>query len=304
MKRLAASDDNRSMFGGSAKAPTKLCAQPSLPVLGNLQDYCIFLDFDGALVEIADRPDNVRIDAAMLQFLENLRDASGHALALVSGRDIGVIDRLIHPLILPVAGVHGLQRRDAAGRLHSPVIDQSVVESMAAEAAAAFRLEPGVVIEKKTGAVAIHFRLRPDFEKRCHAFARKISGARADLHLIEGKMVCEIRVSGSDKGGVVDAFLDERPFKGKTPIYAGDDATDEPAFAAVNARGGLSVKVGGGRTVARFRAKDIPDLRHWLEGLVAMTRGAGVQGRRNDRNESGVAVARAGRPSLSREARA
>jgi len=303
MKRLAASDDNRSMFGGSAKAPPELCAQPSLPAIGDLQDHCLFLAFDGALVEIADHPDAVRIDAAMLQFLENLRDASGRALALVSGRDIGVIDRLIHPLILPVAGVHGLQRRDAGGRLHSPVIDQSVVESIAAEAKAAFRLEPGIVIEKKTGAVAIHFRLRPDFEKRCRAFVRKSLRARSDLHLIEGKMVFEVRLSGPDKGAVVDVFLDERPFKGKTPIYVGDDATDEPAFAAVNARGGLSVKVGAGRTVARFRAKDTADLRHWLEGLVGTTGGAGVQGRRNDRNEPGVAVPHAGRPSLHREAR-
>jgi trehalose 6-phosphate phosphatase len=269
MKRLAASDDNRSMLDGSAKAPTKFLARSGLPVLGDLGEYCVFLAFDGTLVEIADRPDDVRIDAATLRLLENLRDASGRALALVSGRDIGVIDRLIHPLILPVAGVHGLQRRDAAGRLHSPVIDQSVVESIAAEAAAAFCLEPGVAIEKKTGAVAIHFRLRPDFEKPCRAFVRKILRAREDLHLIEGEMVCEIRVSGSDKGAVIDAFLDERPFKGRTPIFAGDDAADEPAFEAVNARGGLSIKVGAGPTVAGFRAKTILDLRQWLEGLVA-----------------------------------
>ncbi|MBB4200331.1 trehalose 6-phosphate phosphatase [Rhodoblastus sphagnicola] len=269
MKWLAASGDDRSMFDRSAKAPTELLAQPDLPVLGDPQTYCIFLDFDGTLVEIADRPEDVRIDPTMLQFLENLRDASGRALALVSGRDIGVIDRLIHPLILPVAGVHGLQRRDAAGRLHSPIIDQSIVEAIAAEAAAAFRLEPGVVIEKKTGAVAIHFRLRPDFEKPCLAFARKILRTRSDLNLIEGKMVCEIRLSGSDKGAVVDAFLIERPFKGKTPIFAGDDATDEPAFATVNARDGLSIKVGAGPTVARFCVKTIHDLRDWLEGLMA-----------------------------------
>jgi trehalose 6-phosphate phosphatase len=269
MKRLAASGDNRTMIEGTAKAPTQICDQPGLPVLDDPQDYCIFLDFDGALAEIANRPDEVRIDCATLQFIENLRDASGRALALVSGRDIGVIDRLLYPLILPVAGVHGLQRRDAAGRLHSPVIDRSVVEAIAARAEAAFRLQPGVAIERKSGAVAIHFRLRPDFEKSCRAFVRKILRERPDLRLIEGKMVLEIRPSGSDKGAVVEAFLNQRPFKGRTPIFAGGDATDEPAFAAVNARGGLSIKVGAGPTFARFRAKNSLDLRHWLEGLMA-----------------------------------
>jgi trehalose 6-phosphate phosphatase len=269
MTRLAASADKSSIIDKKGKPPTAICARPGLPVLGDPQTYCIFLDFDGTLVEIADRPDDVRIDSATLRFLENLREATGRALALVSGRDIGVIDRLIHPLILPVAGVHGLQRRDAAGRLHSPAIDQSVVESIALEAAEAFRLEPGVAIEKKTGAVAIHFRLRPDFEKSCRAFVRRILSERSDLHLIEGKMVCELRLSGSDKGAVVEAFLNERPFKGRTPIFAGDDATDEPAFAAVNALGGLSIKVGAGPTVARYRVNTIPDLRAWLEGLTA-----------------------------------
>ena len=160
-------------------------ARRMLPSIDDLEQYCVFLDFDGTLVEIEDRPDDVRIDAATLQLIERLRDKVGRALALVSGRDIHVIDRLLYPLVLPVAGVHGLQRRDASGRLHSPVIDQNVVEAIAAQVQAEFRSEPGVVIEQKTGAVAIHFRLRPDFEKKCHALARKIIRGRPDLHIIE-----------------------------------------------------------------------------------------------------------------------
>jgi len=244
-------------------------ARPMPPSSVDLNQSCIFLDFDGTLVEIEDRPDDVRLDKATLKLIERLRDRVGRALALVSGRDIHVIDRLMFPLVLPVAGVHGLQRRDAAGRLHSPVIDQNAVEAIAAQLDSAFAAEPGVVIEKKTGAVAIHFRLRPDFESRCLAVARKIIGDRPDLHLIEGKMVCEIRLHGNDKGAVIAAFLEERPFKGRKPIFVGDDATDEPGFVAVNARDGLSIKIGADLTAAKYRAATILDLRAWLEDLVA-----------------------------------
>ena len=140
-------------------------ARHMLPSIDDLGQYCIFLDFDGTLVEIEDRPDDVRIDAETLQWIERLRDKVGRALALVSGRDIHVIDRLLYPLVLPVAGVHGLQRRDAAGRLHSPIIDQDVVEAIAASVEAAFHSEPGVVIERKTGAVAIHYPAAPRFRE-------------------------------------------------------------------------------------------------------------------------------------------
>jgi len=239
------------------------------PSIDDLEQYCVFLDFDGALVEIEDRPDDVRIDAATLQFIERLRDRVGRALALVSGRDIHVIDRLLYPLVLPVAGVYGLQRRDASGRLHSPIIDQSIVDAIAAKFEAAFVSEPGVVIERKTGSAAIHFRLRPDFEKRCLAFARKIIRDRPGLHMIKGKMVCEIRLHGNDKGGVIATFLEERPFKGRKPIFAGDDVTDEPGFVAVNASDGVSIKIGDGATAAKFRAANILELRNWLDGLMA-----------------------------------
>jgi trehalose 6-phosphate phosphatase len=239
-----------------------------LPSIDDLEQYCIFLDLDGTLVEIEDRPDDVRIDPATLRFIERLRDKVGRALALLSGRDIHVIDRLLYPLVLPVAGVHGLQRRDASGRLHSPIIDQSIVDAIAAKIEAAFVSEPGVVIERKTGAVAMHFRLRPDFEKRCLALAREIIRDRPGLDMIKGKMVCEIRLHGNDKGAVIATFLEERPFKGRKPIFAGDDATDEPGFVSVNARDGVSIKIGENPTAAKFRAANVLELRNWLNELI------------------------------------
>jgi trehalose 6-phosphate phosphatase len=248
-----------------------------LPPIDDLGQYCIFLDFDGTLVEIADRPDDVRVDASILRFVERLRGKMGGALALITGRDIDVVDRLLHPHVLPVAGVHGLQRRDAAGQLHSPVIDQRIVEAIATDVETTFNEEPGVIIEKKTGAVALHYRLRPDFETRCVALAEKIVSDRPELHLIKGKMVCEIRIDGNDKAAVIEAFLAERPFRGRKPIFAGDDTTDESGFAAVNARGGVSIKIGGSPTSARFRAASVIELRNWFDGHLKDARTSRVQ---------------------------
>ncbi len=248
-----------------------------LPVIDDLERYCVFLDFDGTLVQIQDRPDDVRVEASTLRFIERLQGKVGGAFALISGRDIDVVDRLLHPLVTPVAGVHGLQRRDAEGQLHSPVIDQRIVEAIATDIEAAFNEEPSIIIEKKTGAVALHYRLRPDFETRCLALAETIVRNQPELHLIKGKMVCEIRINGNDKAAVIEAFLAERPFKGRIPIFAGDDATDESGFAAVNAGGGVSIKIGGGPTSAKFRAADVVELRNWFEGLLEAARTSRVK---------------------------
>jgi trehalose 6-phosphate phosphatase len=151
------------------------------------------------------------------------------------------------------------------------------VEAIANDIETTFSEEPGVAIEKKTGAVALHYRLRPDFETRCLALAQKIVDDRPELHLITGKMVCEIRIDGNDKAAVIEAFLAEPPFRGRKPIFAGDDITDESGFGAVNACGGISIKIGGNPTRAMFRATSVLELRNWFEGLLKAARTSRVQ---------------------------
>lgn len=238
-----------------------------LPSIEDIGPFAIFLDFDGTLVELADRPDAVRVDEATLALLEALRARADHALAVVSGRDIAVVDSMLRPLVLPVAGVHGLQRRDAAGRLHCVAFEACELASVALSLEEQIGGEPGVVIEIKTGAVALHYRQRPELELRCRQIVETMLRRRPDLELMHGKMVFEIRAQGSDKGDVIEAFLQEPPFRGRTPIFAGDDLTDEVGFAIVNARGGISIKIGESSTLARFRAASVHELHLWLAEL-------------------------------------
>lgn len=237
-----------------------------LPRIDDLERYAVFLDLDGTLVDLADHPDAVHVHASTLHLLHALEEKTGRALAVISGREIAVVDRLLHPLVLPVAGVHGLERRDAAGHVHSQ--DAASIRPVTFVLEKVIGDEPGVVIERKPGAVALHYRLRPDLERRCCEIVEELVGGRPDLRLLHGKMVFEIAQQGDDKGSVIGAFLTEPPFSGRVPIFAGDDVTDEAGFAAVNAHGGVSIKIGANRTTAQFRAESVQALHDWLSRLV------------------------------------
>ncbi len=237
-----------------------------LPNIEDIERYAIFLDLDGTLAELVAHPDSVQVDHSTLNMLDTLSKKVGRALAVVSGREIAVVDRLLRPLVLPVAGVHGLQRRDARGVIHSR--HTADISSITFDLEKAFGREAGVVIERKPGAIALHFRLRPDLERRCRDIVHGVVEKRADLRLLHGKMVYEIMPRGSDKGGAIQAFLSEPPFLGRRPIFAGDDITDEAGFSVVNARNGISIKIGGGESAARFRAHDVRQFQAWLGGLV------------------------------------
>ena len=85
-----------------------------------------------------------------------------------------------------------------------------------------------------------------------------------------GDMVAELRTPGADKGMAVSAFLREPPFTGATPVFIGDDLTDEDGFVAAKRLGGFGVLVGEPRpTEARYRLADTDAVARWLKGLCA-----------------------------------
>ncbi len=227
----------------------------------------LFLDFDGTLVDIAPQPDAVRVPEALVDTIAKLHEYLGGAVAVISGRPIAQIDEYLAPLRLPVAGVHGAERRTAAGEmdlLSTPPLD---LPERAAHGLA--QRHPALRVESKRGSVALHYRQAPELEKQCVEAMREAVEQTPGLTLLRGKMVVEAKPGGASKGRAIEAFLGEPPFTGRLPVFIGDDITDEVGFSTVQRLGGLGIKVGEGATVAWQRLPDPRAFRDELQAALA-----------------------------------
>lgn len=237
------------------------------------RDWCFFLDVDGTLVDIAAHPDAVTVEPATRELLCDLEDAAGGALALVSGRRLIDLDRLFAPTRFACAGQHGAERRCANGSLVLTGGGGASLPGVAAHLRELATAMPGLLVEDKGLTLSVHYRQAPDRADEARSLAARARDALGRDFVVEhGKMVFEIRAGGHDKGAAIAAFMREAPFAGRMPVFIGDDVSDEPGFAAINARGGLSLKVGGGITQARFGLPDAAAVRLWLAAWIAFCR--------------------------------
>lgn len=226
----------------------------------------LFLDFDGTLVDIAAQPELVHIPPQLPLLLLALQARLGGALAIVTGRQIAEIDQFLAPLRLPIAGEHGARRRTAAGQLFAVAAPDLRPVTAAAQQLA--DQHPGLRVERKEAAVALHYRHAPALEALCRDTLRAAVQQVPGLVLLHGKYVFEAKPAASDKGSAITAFLQEAPFAGRVPVFAGDDVTDEAGFTTVAQLGGLGIKVGAGPTEARHRCASPGALLAWLHSLA------------------------------------
>jgi trehalose 6-phosphate phosphatase len=248
------------------RAPVVLPPPPPL----RAGDIALFLDVDGTLLEIEREPSAVHVPERLCRLLEQLQAATGGALALVSGRTLDQLDRLFSPLRLSAAGLHGLERRNLDLRMERAAPDPRALERARLRLAGFAAAHPGVLLEDKGLTLALHYRQAPAAAADVIAAAElAVADSGGALVLLHGKMVCELKPPGVDKGRAIAAFLAEPPFAGRRPVFAGDDVTDEPGFVTVNQRGGVSIRIGRGPpTAAVFGYSNVRALHTWLRELL------------------------------------
>lgn len=231
----------------------------------------LFTDFDGTLVEIASAPDRIAVASDLPALLQRIAARLDGALAVISGRPLADLTGRLAGYTGAAAGNHGLERRSAGGVIHRPRTDPAleriwpVIHQFAA-------LTPGATIEDKGLAIAIHYRDRPELADTCRRVAeRAVLLSENQLMMLTGKMVVELRPRGTDKGHAVETFFAEPEFRGKRPIFVGDDWTDEAGFAVANRLDGIAIHVGGGESIARYRLDSVASVIRWLDAFLAAT---------------------------------
>jgi trehalose 6-phosphate phosphatase len=241
----------------------------------------VFLDYDGTLTPIVDRPEDALISASMRAAVRAL--AARCSVCVVSGRDRRVVQQLMGIEDLVVAGSHGfdiwrpetgtVEREEGAGF-------EDLVERVTARLREEVGSIDGALIEPKRSSVALHYRLVGEAGRT--RIAAVVDALLADhpgeLKVTPGKMVYEIQPAVDwDKGKAVLYLLELLGLDGDDviPLYLGDDITDEDAFEALGSRGvGILVgetgdpELGARSTAAAFRLRSPEEVEHFLRALA------------------------------------
>jgi trehalose 6-phosphate phosphatase len=234
-------------------------------------DQCaVLLDIDGTLLDLAPTPREVWVPPGLATTLNRLHEKTSGALAFVSGRSLNDIDLIFAPEQFPAVGGHGAEMRIAgdseAVATHAPPMDMELKRRLAGIA----KLSRGILLEDKGYSLALHYRLAPHAEK---AIYEAVSVIRADLpnapiEVLPGKCVCEIKTSGFNKATGVAELMAHQPFKGRRPIFIGDDVTDDAVFAIIPDFGGLAFSVGRRAKGVAHYFDEPRDVREWLARLI------------------------------------
>ncbi|MBR1266885.1 trehalose-phosphatase [Bradyrhizobium sp. AUGA SZCCT0222] len=244
----------------------------------HLSETAILLDIDGTLLELMPTPREVWVPSGLSKTLNRLLARTNGALALVSGRSLNDIDLIFAPDQFPAVGGHGAEMRidpdNESVDSHAPPMDRELKRRLAAIA----KLSPGILLEDKGYSLALHYRLAPHAEKAIYA---AVSLIRADLpnapiEILPGKCVCEIKHSGFTKATGVRELMTREPFKGRRPLFIGDDVTDETVFGIMPDYDGLAFSVGRRAQGVQGHFDSPSDVREFLAHLLDDERDAAL----------------------------
>ena len=232
------------------------------------REASLFLDLDGTLVDLIDRPDNVTTDTELRELLVAVQARLDGRLAVVSGRSLVQLDTILGAALaarLALVASHGAEFR-LGGRVDAPARPPAL-DSVAGEMRAFADRYDGVLLEEKSYGVGLHFRMAPEQGDAALALAATL-GRRHGLFVQQGSAMVELRSAGHDKGDAVRQLMRQSPFADGRPVFLGDDITDEAGFAQASAMGGYGVLVGAPRpSAARFHLAAPAAVRIWLKEL-------------------------------------
>jgi trehalose 6-phosphate phosphatase len=230
------------------------------------EPLALFLDVDGTLLEIAATPDRVRVPSSLRNTLQIAFEREEGAFALLSGRSLDDLDELFSPCVFPASGKHGLEIRVPSGRVIRPELDPSVLDRARRWLGLLQKENRGLLLEDKGVALAMHCRLAPRLAPEVEMVMNEMSEELGDAFIVRpGKCVFELMPRGFDERTAIQMLMKESEFAGRTPVFVGDDPTDEVGFQAVNEMGGHSIRVGKLEdTAARYRFSNVSTVVAWL----------------------------------------
>jgi trehalose 6-phosphate phosphatase len=264
---MVESSSQLSLSDTSPRDPELLNDELLIP---SLEDCALLLDIDGTLLELAPTPSDVWVPPDLQTTLQGLLKRTSGALAMVSGRSIGDIDMIFAPSQFPAVGGHGAEMRVAAAGSVVPSKVSPIDPDLKRRFARIADLSSGILLEDKGYSLALHFRLAPQAER---AIYDAVSAIRADLpeapiEVLPGKSVCEIKPAGFNKASGVHELMTHAPFKGRTPVFLGDDVTDETVFAIMPDMRGFAFSVGRRAKGVAGHFSDPQHVRGWLAQLL------------------------------------
>jgi len=239
-----------------------------LPPIPGLGDLAILLDIDGTILDIAPMPQNVVVPASLRGTLGRLSVLTDGALAFVSGRSLDDVDRLFAPLRLPAIASHGAEFRLVPGDQSDGGPTLALEPPLKTKLDAVAELGPGIIVEDKDYAIALHYRLAPEKETAVREAVAAICADQPSIEVLPGKYVLEVKKQGFSKATGVRNLMKHPPFAGRRPIFIGDDTTDESVFAIMPEFGGFAFSVGGAAGVVDGHFEGPPAVRDWLATIA------------------------------------
>ena len=240
------------------------------PRIPPLSECALLLDIDGTLLDFAATPREVWVPPELAISLSRLTQLTSGALAMVSGRSLNDIDLIFAPQVFPAVGGHGAELRRSSSSETIAVQASPLDKELKRRLAALAKISPGILLEDKGYSLALHYRLAPH---AADEIFRGVSAIQADMpeqliEILPGKSVCEIKHSGFTKATGVIQLMDTAPFKGRRPIFLGDDVTDQSVFTIMPEMNGIAFAVGFHAAGVDGYFDGPSNVRSWLEQLT------------------------------------